>query len=432
MYRFAPSPTKDIHINNLRVALLNYICAKQKNERFIVRIEDTDKSKNIEGKEKDILSTLHTFGIKYDEVYYQSNNFKYHLQFASTLLDEKKAFMCFCTKKELKTKKEEAKKENRPYKYDGTCENLNSDYILNSRKPFVIRIKKPSQNISFHDTIKGDFTFESDSVDSFTIMNEDKYPTYNFACAIDDMLQGITEIIREDNHLPDTPKQEHIRKSLGYDAKIKYTHLPIVLNNKGEKADSADKENNVHWLLDQGYMPEAIVNYLILLGNQTPKEIFMLDDALKWFDLKNISESAEKFDIDKLGFINKEHIKLLNAEELAKRIGYSGKVIGKLAKLYTEEASTTFEIKQKIDAIFAPKNTDKEFSENHQTLLNIVKNAPYFKEFDDFKKYLTKKSGLKGEFLLKPLRILLTNSQKGPELAHLYPLIKNYIKEVVK
>ncbi len=432
MFRFALSSTDDMHIDSLRVALFNYICAAQKNDRFIVRIEELQRTKNTEEKDKEILTLLDTFGIKYKEVYYQNNNFKYHLQFASTLLDEKKAFMCFCTEKELKAKREAAKREKKIYKYDGKCENLGSEYILNSTKPFTIRIKKPKQSISFNDAISGDLIFEGESIDSFIIMGIDKYPTYDFACAIDDMLQGITYIIRGEDHLLDTPKQEYIRKSLGYNEKITYAHLPVILNEFGNKMGKKDDENSVQWLLDQGYMPEAIINYLVLLGNKTPKEIFTLKEATEWFRIENVSKSTLKFDTDKLRYINREHIKLLSDEEIAKRIGYSGKVIGKLAKLYTKEESTTFEIKQKIDAIFAPKNIEDEFRENFETLKIIVRNAPDFKEFDDFKKYLVQKSGFKEEHLLKLLRVLLTNRQNGSELAHLYPLIKNYIKEVVK
>ena len=423
MYRFVPSTMEDMDIGNLRVALLNYICAMQKNSRFILRIEDTDK---------DILNLLDTFGIRYDEIYRKSDNFKYHLQFASILLDEKKAFMCFCTKEELETKKEIAKKAKKPYMYDGTCENLDSDYILNSRKPFVIRIKKPTYSISFQDTIKGNLTFQSDSIDSFVIMNVDKYPTYDFACAIDDMLQGVTHIIREEEYLLNTSKQEYTRKSIGYNEDITYTHLPAILNKSGEKMSERDSENSVQWLLNQGYIPEAIINHLILLGNKTPKKIFTLDEVLKWFDINSISKSATRFDIDELKLINKEHIKLLSDEELAKRLGYSGKGIGKLAKLYVEEESTTLEIKRKIDAIFAPKKAKGEFSEKLETIKIITQNAPKFEQFSEFKKYLIEKSGFKDKFLLKLLRVLFTNSENGPELENLYPLIKNYIKEVVK
>ncbi|MDX1807938.1 MAG: glutamate--tRNA ligase [Sulfurospirillaceae bacterium] len=387
MFRFSPSPTGDMHIGNLRAAIINFICARQRNDKFIVRIEDIDKARNIEGKDQDILNILKICGISYDDLYYQSNNFKYHLQFASKMLDEKKAFMCFCTPEELEAKEKMAKESSKAYKYDGKCENLSSKEILESTKSFVIRIKKPDQDISFSDAVKGDLTFEQESLeslDSFVIMNTDKYPTYNFACAIDDMLQGITYIIRGEDHLSNTPKQEHIRQSLGYNESVTYAHLPAILDNDGKKMSARDDGSSVQWLLDQGYLPEAIVNYLILLGNKTPKEIFTLEEALDWFEIESLSKSSEKFDIDKLKFVNRSHILLLDDSDLAKRIGYKDAKIGKIAKLYTEEESTILEIKEKIDSLLLVKNIDEEFSNN------------------------------------------------GPKLAVIDPLIKNYIKEIVK
>ncbi len=393
MYRFAPSPTQEMNINSLRIALLNYICAKQIGDMFIVRIEDSDKTKNIEGKDQDILDILSIFGINYDTLYYQSENFKYHLQFASFLMDKKKAFACFCTQDELKTEK-----------YSGKCLHVSDDELLNNNLPFTIRIKNDD--------------------DSFVIMRQDKYPTYNFACATDDMLQGIKHIIRDKEHLINSPKQEWIRKSLGYNEKIKYTHIPAILNENYN-------EGNVKWLLDQGFMPESIINYLILLSNEVPTKIFTIAEAMEWFELEKISNTPAKFDIDKLRFINREHIKLVEDVELSKRLGYSCASIGKLAKLYTQVCNTTSEIKEKIDTIFAPKKSE-EYKESLDRLKKIMKDAPYFENFDEFKKYLEQKSGLEDKNFLMTLRILLTGKESGLELSEVYPLIKNYLQETTK
>jgi len=413
MYRFAPSPTQDLHIDNLRVALFNFIRAKQSGGMFIVRIEDSDKAKNIEGKDQEILDILAIFGITYDSLYYQSENFKYHLQFASALMNKGKAFACFCTEEETAIGK-----------YSGKCLHVSNEELLNNNLPFKIRIKKPEANITFTDSIKGLLSFTGDEVDSFVIMKQDKYPTYNFACATDDMLQGVKYIIREENHLKNTPKQEFVRKSLGYNKEIKYTHLPIILNTNDEKI-------SVKWLLDQGFMPEAIINYLILLGNKTPTEIFSLDEAMKWFELDKLSKYSSTFDIDKLKFINREHIKRVENVELSKRIGYSCASIGKLAKLYIGEADTTAQIKEKIDLIFAPKKSEK-YQESLDTLKEIVKKAPYFENFYDFEKYLGDKSGLKDENFYEPLSILLSGKISGPNLEDMYPLIRNYIQEIAR
>ena len=413
MYRFAPSPTADMRISDLQIALFNYICAKQSGAMFIVRMEDTDKAKNIEGKDQEILDMLSIFGITYDSLYYQSDNFKYHLQFASSLMDKKKAFACFCTEEELQTDK-----------YSGKCLHVSDEEILNNNLPFSIRIKKPDLDITFTDTIKGKLTFESDEVDSFVIMEQNKYPTYNFACATDDMLQGVKNIIRHEEHIFNTPKQEHIRKALGYNEEIKYTHIPKIQNTN-------DNESRVKWLLDQGYMPEAIINYLILLSYEAPSEIFTLADVISWFQFTNLSKTPKKFDINRLKLINREHIKLIEDVELSKRIGYSCASIGKLAKLYTSEVDTTAQIKVKVDLIFSQKKSD-EYQEGLDKLKAIIKDAPFFENFDEFKKYLEEKSKIKGQKFLNLLKILFIGEESGPDLDDLYPLIKNYLQEIAR
>ncbi|HIP30041.1 MAG TPA: hypothetical protein EYG83_04420 [Sulfurospirillum arcachonense] len=214
-----------------------------------------------------------------------------------------------------------------------------------------------------------------------------------------------------------------IRRSLGYEDKINYTHIPAIQN--------IDDKSSVKWLLDQGFMPESIINYLVLLGNEVPTEIFSIAEAMEWFEIDKISEEPVKFDINKLKFINREQIKLIENVELSKRIGYSCASIGKLAKLYTQEENTTAEIKKKIDTIFAPKISE-EYKESLDKLKITVKDAPYFEEFEEFKKYLSEKSELKGENFSKALRILLTGEQSGPDLEEVYPLIKNYLQEITK
>lgn len=431
MYRFAPSLSQDMHIGNLRVALYNYICAKQNGEQFIVRMEDTDRKNNKEGKAEDILDILAIFGITYDNLYYQSENFKYHLQFVSTLLDQKKAFACFCTKEELAKKEKLAKEDKKVYRYDGTCTNKSPEEVLDNPNPFTIRIKKPEKAIKFKDIIKEELCFEPDDIDSFVIMEKEKYPTYNFACACDDMIQGIQTIIREEEHLSNTPKQELIRNSLGYHESIEYAHLPVMLDEMGKKISTAGDRNNVRWLLDQGFMPEAISNYLLLLGNETPYEIFTTEEAFSWLDLTKLSKEPSKFDMEKLRFLNREHIKTINNIELSKRIGYSCTKIGQLAKLYTQEVSTTLEIKEKIDAIFSKKE-DPELQEPLDTLRALAKEAPHFENFRDFKAYMAKESGLKGKEFFRSLRFLLTGAHSGPNLSEIYPLIKNYLQEIIK
>lgn len=395
MFRFVASPTCDLHIRDLRIALLNYLCAKQSHSPFIVRIADIDKKSLIESKDDEILETLKLFGLRYDYLYYQSENFKYHLQFASTLLDKKKAFICFCSK-------------DKASPYDGTCENLSPEEVLNNPHPFVIRLKASKDNL-----------------DSFVMMTQEKYPTNTFACACDDMLQGVSCIIDEATQLLDAPQQTLVRKALGYDQEIPYMHAPTLHVIEDETC-------NVKELLDQGFMPEAILNYLLLLGNPTPTEIFSLEEAISWFDITKTSQEPVHFDRKKLCSINVLHIKSLSDMELSKRLGYACENIGRLAKLYTQECSTTFEIKQKIDAIFAKKALHPAYENESKLLQKLILEAPYFEKLDDFQTYLITTSRLEGESFFKPLYFWLTGAKSGLELALVYPLIKTYLKEIVR
>lgn len=398
-----------------------------------MRIEDTDTARNIEGKDEEIKEILRLFGISWQHFYIQSENLKYHRQMALKLVAEKKAFACFCTPEILEQKKEAAKKANKAYRYDGTCEHLADNEVLANDKSFVIRLKKPQKAMEFVDLIKGKLHFEPENIDSFVIMRADKTPTYNFACAVDDMIEGVTCIIRGEDHTSNTPKQEHIRASLGYDKAMIYAHLPIILNDEGQKMSKREAHSSVKWLLEQGILPRAVANYLIMLGNKTPKEIFTLDEAVEFFDIKKVSKAPARFDMKKLLQINREHIKLLDDESLNEILGLKGKKLANLARFYTQEASTINEIKEKIAPIFAPKDFG-EFKEQCELIKGILSKDEFefAPNYEDFKNDLMQKSGLKGKNFFMPLRLVLTNSAHGPELSELYGLLKPFIKEIVR
>lgn len=431
MYRFAPSPTGDMHIGNLRAAIFNYICSLQDKSGFILRIEDTDTARNISGKGEEIKEILKQFGIKWDKLYIQSENLKFHRELASKLLNDKKAFCCFCSEEELAAKKAAAKKAGVAYRYDGTCEKLSDLEVLNCEKPFVIRMKKPNRILKFNDLIKGEIGFEPENIDSFVIMRVDKTPTYNFACAVDDMLEGVTCVIRGEDHVSNTPKQNWIRECLGYTEEISYAHLPIILNEDGKKMSKRENSSSVKWLLQSGYLPEAIANYLILLGNKTPCEVFTLDEAVEWFDISKISKNPAKFDINKLAFLNREHIKRADFARLVEIFGLD-ESFSELIKFYTQEASLVGEIKEKIKSIFSKKEIPAEFAENVKILKDkILKIKELPENFENFKEILTKATNLKGKNFFMPLRILLTGANHGPELKELYPLLRSQIKRIV-
>ena len=423
MLRFASSPTGDMHIGDLRVALLNYIVSKQKNEDFIVRIDDMDKEKNIEGKDQEIADLLSLFNIEYAQIIYQSQNFRFHSAMALDLLHKKKAFACFCSDEWLEKKREEAKAANRAYHYDDACRNLPAELVIDNTAPFTVRIVRPDAPIVVHDKIKGDLSFEPDAVDSFIIMRQDKTPTEEFACAVDDMLSDVSLIIRSEENLNKTPKQIHVRNALGYDKEIEYAHLPCILD---------EETLSVKSLLEKGYLPEAISNYLISIGNSLPKEIFTLDEAKEWFTLEGISDSPARFDMEKLKQINKEHLKRMDATELSRYVGFADADIGELARIYVEEAGTTQELKAKIAPIFEPREIPEALAKPVTLIKEALQKAAHFEEYDDFQNYLTKETELEEENLSKALRVLLTNSEDGPDIANIYKYLKNYIGEIVK
>lgn len=432
MLRFAPSPTGDMHIGNLRVALFNYIYSKQIKENLTIRIEDTDKARNIEGKDAEILGLLELFGIKHESVSYQSENKKRHQLMALQLINSKRAFNCFCTAEQLEADREAAKEAKKPYRYSGACENLAAEETIDNTNPFSVRIKKPLTAIDFTDKIKGDKHFEPEDIDSFIILRQDKMPTYNFACAIDDMISDISLVIRGEDHMSNTPKQMAIRAALGYTKSIEYAHLPIILNESGKKMSKRDDASSVKWLLEEGFLPQTIINYLVLIGNKPPKEIFSLEEAIDFFDITKLSKAAAKFDIDKLRFINREQLKLMDDLELSRFVGFADTDLGKLAKIYLEEASTTKELKAKISAIFSPKSDEGEYGEFVMQFKTLLKDAPHFATFSELKDFIIENSGVKGKNFFKSSRLLLTGAEHGPELDEIYPLIKNYLAEIIR
>ena len=416
MLRFAPSPTGDMHIDTLRVAIINFLVAQQKEESFLVRIEDTaikESQEDREGKDTEIMQILEKFALAYESVFHQSEHLRIHQTLAVKLLEEGKAFVCTCTP-------ELAEADNSCL---GCCENKDKKEhakLKESATPFVLRLKKPKIAIKFHDLLEGDMSTHPDEVDTFIILRADGTPTANFATACDDMLSGVTMVIRDAEHLKHTPRQIYIQKLLDYNIETIYAHLPTLTDT-----------NSVKWMFEQGYVPDAIINYLLLLGNNhVPNEIFTLPEAITWFMLENLSQTTSKFDIDKLRFINREHLRRMDDKQLSTLFGFADADVGKLAKLYLEEASTINELALKIRPIFAPKIFECKWQEEMKVMQNIIFNAPMIDDFNAFKNYIMLESQLKEEKIIKPLRVLLTGAEHGPNLSDIYPLIKSYLLEI--
>ncbi len=415
MLRFAPLPIGDMHINELRVAILSYLIAQQKKERFIVRIDDTDKEKVIEGKDTEIMQILEKFALNHDTVLHQSEKMHLYQTLAIGLLEKNKAFVCTCGDEPLQNER-----------YSGRCFEADKEELAklkNSCTPFVVRIKKPELPIIYHDAMRGEVESSQSEIDSFVILDANGTPTHNFASACADMLLGVTMIISTQAHILDTAKQKHIKMQLGYEEVTDYVHLPDILS---------DQENlTVKWLFEQGFIPDAIINYLLLLGyTDSPSEIFTLPEAIEWFRLEKLSKDTVTFDLEKLRFINREHLKKMNDRDLSTLFGFADAAIGKLAKLYLEEASTLKELEAKIHPIFAPKDFEGVWEPQMRTLEEIIQNAPMIDSFEAFKHYMLDQSGFEAGHFFKPLRLLLTGAEYGPELCDIYPFIKPYLLEI--
>lgn len=432
MLRFSKNPSSCMNIGDLRLAIFNYIVSKQLNEDLLIRIDDIDTKNNIESNSKEILELLSLFSIDYKSTVYQSENLKYHQKIAMQLMMNKKAFSCFCSDEKINELKKLAKKSKKPYVYDGFCGTLSEETAFNCNAAFTVRLRKPEDDINLSDLIKGDSKIKASNFDFSIILNHDKNPLSSYACAIDDMLYNISTVIRDEKYEENTAEQIHIRNYLSYDKEIQYLHLAPVLKASSTKKESFRDDTSIQSLIKEGFLPSAIANYVVSLGNKTPLEIFTLEEAISWFDIKNISKNAVKFDLDKLKLINKKHLEDLDELRLSKLLGFADADIGKLAKLYLEESSTIRQLKAKIDAIFAAKVAKETSKDEFEAIFACLKKAAFISDFKEFKSHIKKETSLSEEDLEKSLKYVLTGNENGPDLEKIYPLIKNYLGEIIK
>lgn len=332
--RIAPSPTgEDIHIGNLYTALINYVFAKKHNGKFIIRIEDTDRIRFQEGSEKKILSSLNLFRLKYDEgpdiggkygPYHQSERLELYKKYTEELIGKKIAYYCFCTKERLDELRTKQQKENKKTKYDKHCL-LNVKNAMDRIKmgeSYVVRLNVvPDKKMLFEDVIRGQITIDSNEIDDQVLLKSDGYPTYHLAVVIDDHLMEITHIIRAEEWISSTPKHVLLYEAFGWEMPI-FAHLPILRNPDKSKLS---KRKNPVWAseyLRDGFLPEAVLNYLALLGWSHPeeKEIFSLDEFIELFDLKDVKPVGPIFDLIKLRWMNQQYIQKKSDKELKKII----------------------------------------------------------------------------------------------------------------
>jgi len=314
--RFAPSPTGYLHIGGARTALFNYLLAKKEAGKFILRIEDTDVARSTQESVDAILDAMSWLGLSCDEgPFYQSDRFDLYKLKVQQLLDEGKAYRCYCTAEELDAKREKAKEEGRKPKYDGTCRNRTDQ----PDEPYVVRFKLPEDRneITFIDKIKGSISFQTEELDDLIIQRTDGTPTYNFVVVIDDAEMGINLVIRGDDHINNTPRQILLYEALGYDVPD-FAHVPMILGADKKRLSKRHGATSVMAYQAMGYLPEALVNYLVRLGwSFGDEEIFSMTELIEKFSLDRVGRSAGVFNPDKLLWLNGYYIKTGDPQRIA-------------------------------------------------------------------------------------------------------------------
>lgn len=449
--RFPPSPTGYMHIGNVRTALFNFLFARKNNGKFILRIEDTDKERSRKEYEDDILEGLKWLNINWDEgpdiggpygPYRQSERLDIYKFYINKLLEEEKAYLCFCSEEEIERDREEMLKKGLMPKYSRKCRNLSKEQIeekLKQNPNPVVRFKTPlTGEVVVEDELRGSLTFPIENLDDFVIMRSDGMPTYNFAVVIDDALMKINYVIRGEDHLHgNTPRQILLYKSLDFPLP-KFVHLPMILGEDHTKLSKRHGSVSLRDYRNEGYLPEALVNYMALLGfspKTKEKEFFSLQELIEEFSIENLSKSNAIFSPSKLKWMNHKYIEMLSLDELFIRVKnfYLNKNfeikndewLKELLRLMRDHIFVLQDIKNLIDDIFKPKElTEKDIfylKENKNLIFEFyssIKNLDTWNENNilNLIKDIGKKLSIKGKNLYHPLRVLITHKDEGPEI----------------
>jgi len=316
--RFAPSPTGHLHIGGARTALFNWLFARHNNGNFILRIEDTDRSRSTEEYIESIIEALKWLGLDWDEgPFRQTDRMEIYQKIAYKLLEEGKAYRCYCTPQELEERRQRALKEGKTPRYDRRCRSLTE--VLD--KPFAIRFKMPFEGETYvDDLVKGRVIFKNSEIEDLVILRSDGTPTYNFCVVVDDFDMKITHVIRGEDHLNNTPKQIHIYHALGMELPA-FAHIPMILGADKSRLSKRHGATAVLSYRDEGYLPEALVNYLVRLGwSYGDQEIFTREELIKYFSLENVGKANAVFNPEKLLWLNSEYIKLTDEAMLFEKV----------------------------------------------------------------------------------------------------------------
>ena len=450
--RFAPSPTGPLHIGGVRTALFNWLFSENNKGKFYLRIEDTDKERSKDEYKKQIVESLKWIGIKYDEKeYIQSEKINMHKEIADELLKKGFAYKCYCTEKEIEEQKTKAKKKSIPFVYNRKWRDPNNLEIPKNVKP-VIRFKsKISGNTLIKDLVQGQINISNTTIEDFIIVRNDGSPTYQLSAVVDDHLMNITHVIRGDDHKINTFKQKQIYEAMKWKLP-EFAHIPLIHSASGKKLSKRDSASTLSDYIKIGILPDALRNYLLRLGwSYKDKEIFSLEESIKYFNLPGIGKSPSKIDRDRILSLNEHYIKNMNEKELFQ-------VFKNYCQKYKKKIENKFE-RQLIDSMHFLKNKAKSLEDIHKNANYIITDKFSINSEDldliddkskkiinDFRKRIEENKILNREMLEKylkelmdthqtnfkgigqPMRIALTGSKFGPGI---YDIILSLEKDEV-
>ena len=437
--RFAPSPTGYLHVGGARTALFNWLLARNRGGTFILRIEDTDVERSTKESVNAILEGMKWLGLEWDEgPFYQSDSFQLYKEHVQTLLDAGKAYKCYCTAAELEAKRNLAMQEGRKPKYDGTCRDRTDPPDV---QPYVVRFRAPHTGVSsFDDLIKGSITFPNEELDDLIIQRTDGTPTYNFCVVVDDASMKITTVIRGDDHVNNTPRQIQLYEALGFPVP-EFAHVPMILGSDKTRLSKRHGATSVIAYRDMGFLPEALINYLVRLGwSNGDDEIFSRDEMIQKFDIRNVGRSASVFNTEKLLWLNAHYIKYGDPERLAdlllphiskrKVTTLGGPDLMTVVKTLQERAQTLEEMAER--AVFyynAPENYDDaalaKFDKEH--LMAVFEAVPRklssvaydISGIDALFKEICTENGWKMGQVGQPIRIALSGGTQAPGIGEI-------------
>jgi nondiscriminating glutamyl-tRNA synthetase len=467
--RFAPSPTGQLHIGNVRTALFNWLFARQKGGVFILRIEDTDVERSEARYETQLMEDLKWLGIDWDEgpdvggpypPYRQSDKMGVYREYAERLIREQKAYYCFCSAEELERDRAEAMAAQRQPNYSGKCRNIDlaeAERRLAAGEPAAIRLKIPERPIRFHDIVRGDVEFSNEVVSDPIIVRSSGMPVYNYVVVIDDADMKITHVVRGDDHISNTPKQVAVYEALGLPVP-EFAHLSTILGPDRERLSKRHGATSVANFREMGILPEALMNYLALLGwapSGGDRELFPKDELIKEFSLERVTPSPAVFDTEKLHWLNRQYIKQSPPERIRKMgaevLQRAGLLPASVHGSMSEWANSVIDLLapyvDQLDQL--PEKAKIIFSNDAAAALALPENAEAFandkakavvqafakrtendspltpERFKAIMDEVKTETGAKGKDLFHPVRIMLIGSHSGPDFNKLIPLLED-------